>query len=104
MVFVECSSNNSGGDWWLTDRDWHNLEAAGWTVRWEKNTTWRRPNADGRWLGALATSAYKEFPSLDAGIDEWETITGQCPYAEGCYCCGQPHNFYDYASLEDVDY
>jgi hypothetical protein len=31
---VEYSSNNSGGEWWLTDKDWVALEKAGWNVEW----------------------------------------------------------------------
>ena len=31
---VEYNSNNSGGNWWLSDDDWRKLEAAGWTVAW----------------------------------------------------------------------
>lgn len=31
---VKYSSNNSGGDWWLTDEDWRRLEEAGWEVEW----------------------------------------------------------------------
>jgi hypothetical protein len=31
---VEYNSNNSGGGWWLQDKDWQKLEAAGWTVDW----------------------------------------------------------------------
>lgn len=32
--YVEYSSNNSGGHWWLTDDDWKQLELAGWKVAW----------------------------------------------------------------------
>jgi len=31
---VEYSSNNSGGSWWLKDKDWKELEKAGWYVVW----------------------------------------------------------------------
>lgn len=31
---IEYSSNNSGGGWWLSDKDWKNLEKAGWHVVW----------------------------------------------------------------------
>lgn len=31
---IEYSTNNSGGDWWLKDKDWKALEAAGWSVVW----------------------------------------------------------------------
>lgn len=95
MGTLEYSSNNSGGSWWLKDEDWVNLEKEGWTVKWAKD----RPSAvlgvseDGRWLGALATEASKEFPDADTGLSEWERITGQYADAEGCNCCGHPHSF-----------
>jgi hypothetical protein len=31
---VEYNSNNSGGGWWLDDKDWRKLEKAGWLVEW----------------------------------------------------------------------
>jgi hypothetical protein len=31
---VEYSSSNSGGSWWLKDRDWLALERAGWVIEW----------------------------------------------------------------------
>lgn len=31
---IEYSSNNSGGSWWLKDKDWIALEKAGWNVDW----------------------------------------------------------------------
>lgn len=33
-MYVEYSSNNSGGSWWLEDGDWKKLESAGWKVEW----------------------------------------------------------------------
>ena len=33
-MYVEYSSNNSGGSWWLNDKQWRALEAAGWKVAW----------------------------------------------------------------------
>lgn len=86
MKRFRYSSNNSGGDWWLKDEDWKALEANGWTVEWRK---------EGRWLGALATEATKEFHSKGEAIAEWERITHQYAEDDGCSCCGQPHNFYE---------
>lgn len=34
LGYVEYSSNNSGGHWWLKDGHWKALEAAGWKVHW----------------------------------------------------------------------
>jgi hypothetical protein len=94
-VIVKYSSNNSGGDWWLDDKDWHALEAAGWKVEWFKDDKdLQFIDGDKRFLGALATYASKEFPYLEDGIKEWEQITGQDAEDKGCECCGQPHYFY----------
>ena len=106
---INYSSNNSGGDWWLKDQDWKALEAAGWKVEWKKdqNDFGGRPYKDGRWLGALATKASKQFDSPASAMREFERITGQTVSDEGCNCCGAPHSFnwegpdgYDYASGE----
>lgn len=35
-MYVEYSSNNSGGSWWLEDQDWRSLEAGGWKVEWAR--------------------------------------------------------------------
>lgn len=100
---VAYDSNNSGGRWWLADKDWYALEGAGWKVSWVKDIPSRATflsEEDGRWLGALATSASKEFKARDEyiakkyAIIEWEDITGEHAYDSGCNCCGQPHNFY----------
>lgn len=96
-IKVKYSSNNSGGSWWLKDEDWKNLEKAGWNVEWvaeESDSFLSSMNKDGRWLGALATTASKSFPSVQVGIKEWEKITGQKADVEGCNCCGAPHTFY----------
>lgn len=99
MVIVEYSSNNSGGSWWLDDKDWKALEDAGWAVEWLKDDPFYRKygvDEDGRWLGALAKRAHKAFHSLNEGIAEWERITGEWSEDEGCECCGQPHYFYEF--------
>lgn len=83
MVTVRYSSNNSGGNWWLEDKDWKALEAAGWKVEWR----------EGRRLDALATEASKDFPDLGSAIREFEQITNQDASDEGCNCCGAPHCF-----------
>ncbi len=80
-MLVEYSTMNYRGDWWLEDKDWHALEAAGWKVQWFKDDLFYKNSEsvkeNGRWLGALARMAEKEFPSLKEGIAEWEQVTGQ---------------------------
>jgi len=96
--YVEYSSNNSGGGWWLSDADWLDLEAAGWEVDWLKDDEFYRGWLDhnGRWLGALAKSARRYGVSERMAMAEFQDITGQNPDNSGCHCCGQPHNFYVY--------
>ena len=106
-MLVEYSSNNSGGNWWLSDEDWSALEKAGWKVDWVKDepAILSSLSKDGRWLGARATRASKECPSLKEAILEFERITGQDASDEGCNCCGPPHSFSaenEYASGEDI--
>jgi len=105
---IEYDSNNSGGDWWLSDEDWYNLEAAGWVVHWRKNLFLEGVDGNkicdadenGRWLGALATSAHldveakDEQQARDYAVNNFEEITGEDTEEEGCECCGRPHCFY----------
>ena len=93
---VRYSSNNSGGEWWLNDKDWKALEAAGWEVKWFRDSAIRESgrydvmaNArkTGRWLGALAAEASKEFETPADAIREWEKITGKDAGEDGCSCC-----------------
>lgn len=99
-MIVEYSSNNSGGDWWLSDDDWRNLEEAGWAVEWVKDDeangrrSFSRADETGRWLGALATDATIEAESVEEAIEKWRAVVGQDPDVEGCPCCGQPHSFW----------
>lgn len=93
LKLFRYSSNNSGGRWWLKDKDWKALERNGWKVEWAKKGGFMVQN--GRYLGALATSAKKKFYSEGEAVAEWERITGQSADDQGCPCCGQPHNFYE---------
>lgn len=94
MTLYEFSHNNSGGRWWLKDSDWKALEKAGWKVDWVAKQKRRagvfKADKDGRWLGALASSASKKFATLKDAIEEWERVTGLDFFAEGCNCCGSP--------------
>ena len=76
-MILQYSANNSGGDFWHTDEQWSQLLAAGW-----------------RQTSGL--SCAKRFDSEQEGRDEWERIMQMDPTAQGCPCCGPPHNFYDY--------
>ncbi len=97
MSYIEYRSNNSGGSWWLTDQNWKDLESAGWEVQWVKDQdlTFGK-KGDTRWLGALATTAIRRDVSLRVAMAEFEDVTGMNPHDQGCYCCGQPHDFSEY--------
>jgi hypothetical protein len=93
---IEYSSNNSGGRWWLSDDNWKALEASGWKVAWCKDEkpikigeyTMKNADENGRWIGALAKKASKDFENVGDAIREWEKITGLEASDEGCNCCG----------------
>lgn len=104
------SANNSGGYWWLNEKDWDNLEKEGWTVHWiiddpaapfgkklreydNDKLLEKREKSETQWLGAKAVSAAKRFDTKEVGIVEWERITDENAGDEGCNCCGEPHNF-----------
>lgn len=123
--YVEYSSNNSGGRWWLSDENWHDLEKSGWVVQWawlsnvftdagdyvrEENGlpkllpsdqvtnkhSFTKIEKGGRWLGALAKTAFRVGLPLRDAADEWQRITGCNPLDAGCPCCGEPHHFTEY--------
>lgn len=104
MGILKYSSNNSGGSWWLKDKDWEALEAAGWNVHWRdkngrtpkgllKDPLMKCERTIGRFLGAQAKECAKEFETAIEGIEEWERITGKNARSLGCSCCGPPHAF-----------
>jgi len=92
LINVEYSHTNSGGSWWLKDKDWKALEKAGWTVKWFKDKK-DSCQGRGRFLDALATHAFKKFIDIKEAIQEFERITGMTASDEGCNCCGAPHSF-----------
>lgn len=102
---LEYSSNNSGGSWWLKDKDWRALERAGWDVEWYADNSDGFLDRDGeRFLGALASHASKQVETTkDANdaVTEFERITGQNVDDEGCNCCGRPHYFTLYGDNDE---
>ena len=112
---IKYRSNNSGGGWWLKDKDWLALKKAGWRLEdyeyackyvREREKAGDKPLYDPRrmwsedkkgvyrYLGAVAHSAYKDFETPGDAMREFEKVTGQKVSDEGCNCCGAPHNFY----------
>lgn len=117
VLCIEYTANNSGGSWWLSDKNWRDLEKRGWKVLWNSHChtfdeagemvlgadglpVFRksrpgdlRHGEGGRWLGALAMYAYRAGYTEDQAKREFQEITGQDPDEAGCPCCGQPHSF-----------
>ena len=112
-IMVTYSSNNSGGSWWLSDKNWQDLHDAGWQLKrdymqcryssdgnptpedeeWNWSLNPHEASDKHRFLGAITTTARKEFGSMREAVEEWEAVTGQDASDEGCNCCGQPHSF-----------
>ena len=98
---IRYSTNNSGGSYWLGQKDWDALEKAGWLVEW---SAWERGRRDWDW-GSDVPAHYAWAP---AGMTEdqarvsFTDATGQSSWEEGCNCCGVPHNFYEDGE-SDVD-
>ena len=101
MKVYEYFSNNSGGSYWLDDEDWKKLEKAGWRIAgfddfvYTNSGDYKKDNNGLPIINRKSTTpvyAYKKFDSLDEAIADFESITGEDYYAEGCSCCGQPHS------------
>ena len=113
---VAYSANNSGGRDWLSEKDWKNLEKAGWKIfgfgefaykngqritdknglpaRYSEVPESEQDKKDRSYFNVDEyQSAYKLFNSIQEAIKEFEEITGQDVTEEGCNCCGAPHSF-----------
>lgn len=84
MGYIEFSENNSGGSFWLTQKNYDDLKAAGW-----EGEGIQKDRYGGRELR-------REGLSMRMARAEFWDITGWDPDEEGCGCCGQPFNFYEY--------
>lgn len=89
-VWVQYSTNNSGGYYWLSKKDWLALESAGWIV--DKNDIFM----------GVYHKAYRQARSIHHAVTEFANVTGQDPHAEGCNCCGQPH-YFNVVSEKDME-
>jgi len=68
LVLVRYRSCNSGGDWWLSDDDWKNLEKAGWKVEWYKDEKPKRSCDLCHGTGKIQKYALKDHPWLKDSI------------------------------------
>jgi len=77
MTNVKFSENNSGGFFVLQPDHYTKLAINGWTISLNDR------------------KANKDFESFEAGLIEFETVTGfDCDYTI-CNCCGQNFNLWD---------
>lgn len=117
MGLLKYSSNNSGGSFWLSLADWQALEKGGWIVHWVHDEDDPSHTHEGDhsysfgvhmhdysdelvpakwngqdWLGTPAKGAVLVTDDPQAGVDQFEALTGQNLDDEGCNCCGPPHS------------
>lgn len=102
-LLIKYYSNNSGGGDWLDKDQWRALEEAGWRLFGFNDFIFNdgKYALDGKGLPKRKKSqidknmkyAFKRFNSIDEAIEEFERLTGEDADAEGCECCGQPHEF-----------
>lgn len=78
---VDYTSNNSGGKWWLSTKEWDALRAAGWKL------------GEPIRLGGVVGDASLECETPLDAVKSWESATGLDSTDEGCGCCGPPHCF-----------
>lgn len=71
-MYLQYYANNSGGKDWHTEEQWQRLLDLGWK------------HDDG---------LYKRFETEAEGMAEWKSVMKMDPDAEGCPCCGPPHQF-----------
>lgn len=107
--------NNSGGRFWLSDKNYKSLFADGWKLDQEKVD---RRDEYGGGLGdekgvpySWRDAAYIEARDLRDAVESFEAATGQDFFAEGCNCCGSPFSIgtdssdkgeWEYLSGDDV--
>ena len=98
-MYVEYTSNNSGGEWRLKDKDWKALESVGWEVKWHKDDPY-----DGRErvCRALASHAIRRDVSLNMAMQSLIAMTGCNLNDLGCHCCGPPHRFEEYDDNDNL--
>lgn len=92
MATVTYSEVNSGGVYRLTEKNYADLEAAGWTPEfWSYGDSLVRRDGFRR-----PYHMHKSDTTMSEAIAEWERVTGQDSTELGCFsCCGPPHEFND---------
>lgn len=101
---IEYSLNNSGGRWWLENKDWDALKKSKWDIAGHGMFIYNNEGnhvMTAKGLPKLKkinpeyySYAFKRFNSIKEALCEFEKITGADITAEGCNCCGTPHSFF----------
>ena len=101
------SENNSGGSWWLKEKDYLALFKEGWKYKesdWDKKQGYdTKPflseSGDTVPYGWRHNLVGK-FSSIRDAVESFERATGRDFFEEGCNCCGAP--FYIYGDKESL--
>lgn len=92
MFKYEFHESNSGGYHRLSEKNYRDLHAAGWSARmYCFDADQDETDIDQMLFDGLSRPYMsKEFPTIRAAVEEWEKITGQDFFEQGCTCCGPP--------------
>lgn len=107
MKLFKYSTNNSGGYFCLSTKNWKALEKAGWKLFNHEDFIYENqeykmgkdgvplrvnPRVKDKMFNQYAQYAFKKFNSLEEAISEFEIVADQDYNDEGCSCCGNPHS------------
>lgn len=91
MSYISMRENNSGGSFWLTREHYEALFALGWEGE--------GVDPNNRYEGRVLIN---RILSKRMALAQFEDVTGYSPDEEGCGCCGQPFNFYEYDDKDEI--
>jgi len=83
---IRYSTNNSGGNYWLSEKNWYELQRAGWEIL----ELTKDEYGYGR---TLCHEAFLDCSSVEEAKASFQQATGLNPTTRGCSCCGMPHQF-----------
>ncbi len=81
---VQLYCNNSGGRWWLDEKDEQGLIAEGWLLHFVD------------WLGRHIDYAFLPDVSMQQALNSFSRATQYYGAEKGCPCCGKPFSFNQY--------
>lgn len=103
---VNFSENNSGGSWWLKQKDYDALAAAGWDIDGRRLSVRDPAEPDCPRSATLMVTVQAETErracsiAEERAIESWEQATGYDSNEEGCNCCGPPYQIYCWSADE----